>query len=429
MSEVGDQTFQSAPAGEERRLPRFGEVLSEVAGRFSMQGALGVVVIDASVMGDIERNYGWDAQERAMNDFGAAVGALIGEKLGIDDLIVRGETARNEIVVLLFREASEVAFYRSELPALHSALANALQRRGSGVGYPYLLQSPELPIGSAAALRNPTLGAESQVRSALEEARADGRLNLGVTARRRRARLFELVLEGLIHSVYEPIVEVESRTVFGYEALARGPEGSELHSPLALFAAATETDFLFQLDCLCRQSALDGARDLPADARLFVNVRPTTIHDPNFRAEPLCRKLEVVGLQPSQVVFEISEQESIGNYSIFREVRDDYGKLGFQFAIDDTGAGYASLTAVLELAPEFIKMDRAFVRGIDEDPARQELLRALRSVSERIGARIIGEGLDTLEELEMLGQLGVPFGQGWLFGKPTPLRASSDEDS
>jgi EAL domain-containing protein (putative c-di-GMP-specific phosphodiesterase class I) len=224
--------------------------------------------------------------------------------------------------------------------------------------------------------------------------------------------------------VYEPIVEVASRTVFGYEALARGPEGSELHSPAALFSTASEEDLLFQLDGLCRQSALDGARDLPGGAKLFLNVRPTTIHDPNFRAEALCRTLERCRLAPADLVFEISEQESIGNFAIFREVRDYYRKLGFQIALDDTGAGYASLEAVMELSPDFIKVDRAFVHRIDEDPARQELLRALRSVADRIGARIIAEGLDTLEELETLGKLGIPFGQGWLFGKPTPLRAA-----
>jgi len=73
-------------------------------------------------------------------------------------------------------------------------------------------------------------------------------------------------------------------------------------------------------------------------------------------------------------------------------------------------------------------VDRAFVSGIDQDPARQEMLRALKGVAEKTGARIIGEGLDTLEELEMLGELGIHFGQGWLFGKPMPLRASLSTD-
>jgi hypothetical protein len=102
-----------------------------------------------------------------------------------------------------------------------------------------------------------------------------------------------------------------------------------------------------------------------------MNIRPSSFHDPNFQLDALQRTLDRCGLAPRDVVFEISEQESIENYEIFREARDNYGKLGFQFALDDTGAGYASLEAVMELAPEFIKVDRAFVQGIDQDSSRR----------------------------------------------------------
>ncbi len=405
------------------RLSGLGEALSRITAHFTLEGAIGILVVDASRLAVIEREYGGEAHRRAMDDLGGLVQELIGEHLSINDLVLRGETGRNEILVLVFREPNEIDFYKRELPELRRILDDGLTRRGNRVGYPYLKQAPPLQLGTGAALRNPTIGAESQLSAALSEARDEAELAARIAARRRRQRVFELVLEGCVYSVYEPIVEVATRTVFGYEALARGPEDSELHWPAALFASASEQDLLFQLDCLCRQSGLAGARDLPGGAKLFLNVRPTTIHDPNFRAEALCRTLEDCKLSPSDVVFEISEQESIGNFDIFREVRDYYRGLGFQIALDDTGAGYASLEAVMELSPDFIKVDRAFVSGIDEDPARQELLRALRSVAEQIGARIIGEGLDTLEELETLGRLGIPYGQGWLFGRPTPLRA------
>jgi EAL domain-containing protein (putative c-di-GMP-specific phosphodiesterase class I) len=404
-------------------LPALGACLPRIASRFSGWGALGAVVVDASGLRPIESQYGGAALQRVTDDLGSLVADAAGDALGIDDLVVGGETGRSEIVVLVFRDANEVAFYRRELPDLRRRIAEALARRAHRVAYPYLRRLPALPVGTGAALRNPTITAETQLVAALAEAREEAGLAALVAARRRRQRLFELVLSRQITSVYEPIVEVESRTVFGYEALARGPEDSELHSPRALFATASEQDLLFQLDCLCRQSGLRGAKDLPGGAKLFLNVRPTTIHDPAFRAESISTTLEACGLRPCDMVFEISEQESIGNFDIFREVRDYYRRLGFQIALDDTGAGYASLEAVMELSPDFIKVDRAFVHGIDQDPGRQELLRALRSVADRIGARIIGEGLDTLEELATLGRLGIPFGQGWLFGKPTPLRA------
>jgi EAL domain-containing protein (putative c-di-GMP-specific phosphodiesterase class I) len=423
MAEGPERSSPGATGSKKERLRSLGEALSEVTEQFTLEGALGVALIDASRLGVIERQYGAEAHRRSMEDLGALVHELVGDRLAINDFVVTGEAGRNEILVLIFREANEVHFYSREIPELRRRLADGLARRGVRVGYPYLKQAPPLRIGTGAALRNPTMGAESQVSAAVREARDEAELDARLAARRRRKQVFEVVLEGRVYSVYEPIVEVETRTVFGYEALARGPEGTDLHSPLALFSAARDQDLLFQLDCLCRRSGLAGARDLPPGVKLFLNVRPTTIHDPNFRAEALCRTLESCQLGPSDVVFEISEQESIGNFDIFREVRDYYRKLGFQIALDDTGAGYASLEAVMELSPDFIKVDRAFVHGIDEDPARQELLRALRSVATHIGARMIGEGLDTLAELETLGRLGIPFGQGWLFGKPTPLLA------
>jgi EAL domain-containing protein (putative c-di-GMP-specific phosphodiesterase class I) len=406
----------------ERRVPVLAESQARVESQFDLSGGLGVVLIDASRYASLERTYGFQAQRLAMANLHALITEIVGDGLGIEDAILGGESGRGEIVVLLFRETNEPEFYKRELPDLSAKLAEGIARRGHRVAYPYLKSAPLPRIGIGAALRNPTLAAETQLRHAFEEARDDARLNAEIEARRRRRKLMELVLERQVRSVFEPIVEVESRTVFGYEALARGPEGSELHSAGALFQAAADEDLLFQLDCLCRQSALVGARDLPGESKLFLNVRPTTIHDPNFRAEALIRTLERCGLRPTDVVFEISEQESIGNFAIFREVRDYYRRLGFQIALDDTGAGYASLEAVMELSPEFIKIDGAFVKGIDEDPARQQLVRALQTVAEQINARIIGEGLDRLEELEMLGKLGIPFGQGWLFGKPTPLR-------
>jgi len=425
MGESGIFYPGSGGARSANRIPRFGEALAEVAQNFSQEGALGLLVVDASGLAEIEVSFGCEAKQKAMAELVALTAALIGESLCISDMILSGETGRNEIVVLVFREPKEIDFYRRELPEFVRALNQGYRARSNRIGYPYMRKTPTLPVGTASALRNPTIGAETQILAALREARNDAELGERIATRRRRQRLFDLVLEGRVRSVYEPIVDVASHTVYGYEALARGPEGSELHSPAALFASAEEADLLFQLDCLCRRSALDGARDFPRESKLFVNVRPTTIHDPNFQAEALGHTLELCNLSPSDVVFEISEQESIRNFSIFREVRDYFGKLGFEIALDDVGAGYASLESVMELEPDYIKVDRAFVAGIDEDPMRQELLSALQTVAEKLNARIIGEGLDTLEELETLGRLGISFGQGWLFGKPHPLRSDT----
>ena len=117
------------------------------------------------------------------------------------------------------------------------------------------------------------------------------------------------------------------------------------------------------------------------------------------------------------MVLEISERESIGNFAIFRELCDRYSELGFQIAMDDVGAGYGSLEVVTELAPNFIKVDIAFVKAIDSDPTRRAVLTALNGIARRIGAQIIAEGIETPEQLETLQQLAVPYGQGYLLGR------------
>ena len=399
------------------------ELYAEICAEFARQGAIGVLYVDCSALDEVERSYGEDAHAGALAIVAEIVGGACIDVLGRREPVARGEAGRGEVLCFIAREPRDVDFHAKGLPALERAVRERLARNAQRVAYPYLRKLPPLPIGRAFVQRNPIVSTLSQVRLGMDEARDDARLNAQIARRASRRDFLDLLVQGKLRSVYEPVVDAKSLTVFGYEALVRGPEGSAFTSPAELFGIAAEEGLLFELDCQCRRAAVAGAIDFPEGAKLFMNIRPTAIHDPSFQPDALTRTLDRCGLSPAEVVFEISEQESIENYEIFREARDNYGKLGFQFALDDTGAGYASLEAVLELAPEFIKVDRAFVRGIDQDSARQNMVRAFQAIARDMNSRIIGEGLDTLEELRTLGQMGIPFGQGWLFGKPAPLRA------
>ena len=410
----------SDSGAQRRALDPIESVAAAVAPAFARTGAAGVLLVDATALDLLERRHGHEALDRALALLADEIGAVCRELWAGPLALARGELGRGEIVVVIPADGPRGDLLGA-LPVLESAVAERLARLGARLGYPYLRRLPPLAIGQAWALRNPLLAELTQIRDAVEAARADAALNQRLLARGRRRELTEILVHGTVHSVYEPIVDAHALTVFGYEALVRGPAGTRFASPFELFDVAAEEGLLFELDCLCRAAALAGAVDFPQGAKLFLNIRPSSFHDPSFQPDALIRTLERCQLGPRDVVFEISEQESIDNYEIFREARDAYGKLGFQFALDDTGAGYASLEAVAELAPEFIKVDRAFVRGIDEDPVRQTILRSLQTLASGLGARIVGEGLDTLEELRTLGSLGIPFGQGWLFGKPSPL--------
>ena len=403
-----------------------GASLLEIGERFSAGTALAVMLFDLTLLEKIERSHGHPARLEAEVNFANLLREVASQRLATCDLVLGGDVGRNEMMVVLFRENRDAGFYRQEIPGFEQVVARKLEREGAKLFYPYLKKLHSVEMGYAVALRNPKFGADTQLRQVLEEAREDMQLNTRLVARKRRRYFHEVLLDRQVYSVYEPIVEVDTHVVFAYEALARGPEGSEFHTPIAMFTEAERQGLVYEFDCLCRASGLEGAVGFPEGTKLFLNVLPSAIHDPKFRAEQLIRTLDECRLSPRDVVFEVSERQSIRDFEAFQEMRDYYRKLGFSFALDDTGSGYAGLESLLELSPEFIKVDRAFVSGVDQDLVRQDMLRVLLSVAEKTGAKIIGEGLDTLEELSMLSELGVHYGQGWLFGHPTPLRAKDD---
>lgn len=421
MTQSAETVLPPRPAAGSPPIVGFSEALARVCDALERVGAVGVLAVDASPLEAIERDYGTRAFHSAMDTLAELVVDACGDALGPDDVVARKLMGTDEVIVFLPRPRGTAGFYDRDLPALGRLIDESIQRHANRIVYPYRRTARFLPVGHALALHNPTHRAERQLHDAVRQARREAALDAELGARERRRTLTQLVLAEGITSLYEPIVNLTTRAVLGYEALARGPSG-ELQSPGALFAMAEEADLVFEVDCLCRRAALRGARGISPGKKLFLNCLPTAIHDPSFRGDTLRRTLEELRLRPSDFVFEISEKKSIDNFAIFREARDHYASLGFQIALDDTGVGYSSLEAVMELSPDYIKVDLSLVRSIDMDPPRQELLRALHSVAEKIDAQIIAEGIESSEELETLRTIGIPFGQGYLLGRAAPLR-------
>lgn len=396
--------------------------IEQIGFALGRDGALGLILIDGVPLERIERSYGVKAHRRAREAFHKLVRESCGPDLEEHDLMVAASASPDELAILFFRPRKDDRFYRERLPDLERRLLERIASDGHKIVYPYARVAPALPVGHATIFHNPGLGTDRQILEGFAHARRDAALNDAIARRERHKMFHNLILAEDVAILYEPIVNLTSREILGHEALVRGPWKSNLHAPDRLFELAEETGLVFELDCLCRRTALRGARGLEPGRKLFLNCLPTAIHDPAFRGEVLRKTLQDLRLRPEDLVFEISERESIDNFSIFREASDHYKALGFQIALDDTGVAYGSLAAVMELAPDFIKVDMSLIRGIDTDPPRQELLRALHAVAGKLGGQIIAEGIETTEELSTLQGLGIPYGQGYLFGRAAPLR-------
>jgi EAL domain-containing protein (putative c-di-GMP-specific phosphodiesterase class I)/DNA-binding NarL/FixJ family response regulator len=231
-------------------------------------------------------------------------------------------------------------------------------------------------------------------------------------SQRREERIRRALDEDLLHTVYQPICTLAGSTV-GAEALARF-RGPPSRGPVRWFAEADEVGLLRELELAAVRAALTALPALPSHVFLSINVSPATLATPGFLRL-------IAGSDGSRVVVEITEHARISDYESLREALEAVREFGTRVAIDDAGAGFASLRHILRLEPEFIKLDRTLIDGIEADRSRQALAAGLISFAEKIDATIVAEGIERSGEVEALASLGVRYGQGFFFGRPAPL--------
>ncbi len=238
-------------------------------------------------------------------------------------------------------------------------------------------------------------------------------------------QLQQVIADGQIRPLFQPIVSLRDAEILGYEALSRGPSGTELESPDMLFTLAERFQCLWDLEWLCRTKALEAFQASGAKTRLFLNVNPNVIEDVKFKTGFTRDYLKTFSINPEGLVFEITERQAILNNGEFKKVISHYKEQDYKIAIDDAGAGYAGLNLISDVQPHYLKLDMNLIRGIDKDTVKQALVKSMQEFSRITGTYLIAEGIETVAELETLILFGVHYGQGFFIGRPgavAPIR-------
>lgn len=244
--------------------------------------------------------------------------------------------------------------------------------------------------------------------------------------------LDDFLKAGSIRSVLQPIVELGPQDGTGaspfvahaWEALARAPATTPLRNPEILFAYAARKERLWETDCLCIKAALAEATRLKLQkrSRLFINTQPRSMTNPNF-AKLVPELVAEAGFQNEEIVFELTEQQTIVNPQAFAKTLGQLRDKGFQIALDDYGVGFANLRLVQDLRPEYLKLSGYFCRDVHKDPFKQMIVKSTGDMCRTLGIPIILENVETADELEVVRSLQINFGQGYFFAKPAPAEA------
>ncbi|MCD2174905.1 sensor domain-containing phosphodiesterase [Rhizobium sp. C4] len=237
-----------------------------------------------------------------------------------------------------------------------------------------------------------------------------------ISAQKKRRRTRKLVEAAIAAGdpaiVFQPIVNLRTRAITGFEALSRFASEPP-RSPDKWFADAELAGLGSRLELLAAERALTQGRTLPADCSININLSPKTILTGNL--QPLLALVD-----PASLVIEITEHAAVDDYAELQTALKSARAQGVRIAIDDAGAGYASLHHILKLQPDIIKFDTSLTRDIDTDPLRIAMISALTEYARRTGTVVVAEGVETAEEETTLRDLGVDKGQGYLFSKPKP---------
>jgi PAS domain S-box-containing protein len=260
--------------------------------------------------------------------------------------------------------------------------------------------------GTNAFNRENTLREDLEARDAILEAEHE-------RVTREISRVQEVLDQNAIVVVFQPVVELQTGSVVGFEALSRFSH-EPVRPPNVWFAEAGRHGMGADLEFLALRTAFQSLSTIPSNMFLTVNLSPLHMLDDRF-----IQMVSEVDL--SRVVIELTEHEEIWDYAPIRARMEDLRLGGAQFAVDDAGSGFASLQHILKLAPEWIKLDIALVSGIDEDPARRSLAASLVYFADEVKTSLIGEGVETESEKLELIRIGVKNGQGFHLGRPGPL--------
>jgi EAL domain-containing protein (putative c-di-GMP-specific phosphodiesterase class I)/DNA-binding NarL/FixJ family response regulator len=231
----------------------------------------------------------------------------------------------------------------------------------------------------------------------------------GGSRQARQGSLRSLLELGQYQPVFQPILDLATGTVIGFEALTRFEDGIR---PDVRFSEARGLGLGIELEIATLDAAITAATGLPADTWLSVNVSPDLVLTEGALAQAIKRA-------DRPVILELTEHDPVDDYRALRTALDGLGS-HLQLSVDDAGSGFASLRHVLVLRPAFMKLDQSWVAGVHADPARQALIAGLVHFSESTGCQLIAEGIETAADLEALCALEVELGQGFHFGHPAP---------
>lgn len=241
---------------------------------------------------------------------------------------------------------------------------------------------------------------------------------------KRLKELHKIMKNNALDTYFQPILQLKSGKTMGYEVLNRPAANHLFPNTEKFYEFVGQSNQVFLFECFCRNISLKRFIERSKDnvyqrnSLVFINIHPLVLLDSNYQSGETRQLLAEFGIEPQQVIFELTERSAVTDFKLFERVLSHYRSQGFRIAIDDVGSGYNSLKTLIYLKPEFIKLDMALIQNIDQNIEQQQLVKLIIEYANQSSTEIIAEGIERREELAFIREQGVHYGQGYLLGRP-----------
>jgi EAL domain-containing protein (putative c-di-GMP-specific phosphodiesterase class I)/GGDEF domain-containing protein len=412
--------LRSALHDRTTRIPAYPMLFDDLRTLLDARRHLGVVHIEPVNIALVESLYGWQVFDRTMAQLAAIVKTMPGNEVPVASLLAVGGVPADRFVVFVPDDEAGRLLTPDDLAGMAASVK--LRLDAALQDEPFATLTPRLiaKVGHAFLSEDPFYRFERRVHAAVAEAQS-----LQDERQRNRDRVWgaelrKAIREEGIRTVWQPVVELESGALHGFEALARGPKDSMFEMPRAMFALSGRVGASGDLDRVCRAAALRDGTAVAANRKLFVNVLPSTLSGSGWRAGEVPALLAASGRSPADVVVEVSERGIGADVAALAPAWDALRDEGFALALDDVGTGRDGGEALDRLRPDYLKVDASVVRGIDANLVKQEIFTTIARSGDSIGARLVAVGVESAEEAATLRQLGARYAQGYHFAGPAP---------
>lgn len=393
-------------------VPTLAIVVDELRSLVEQGKELVVFCIELEPLFRVDEREMWESFDALRREFVRGLRVMVAPILGNEVIIATSHSGANDFYCFARNPAVAAA-----VPQTTRDLERVARSSLKALPIEAALREEVVVFAGGASLQQQALFAPRVLYNAVREAKDNAERRETRYYNTMRERVLRVVQDGVISTVFQPVMNLENGTIIGFEALSRGPAGTELENPEVLFELARDFDLVWDLEALCIEKVVPWLDEICSRGFLFFNLESHFIQQIQHRGtevfEPLFR-------WNRQIVIEVTERSAIRDYRTFRRTLSDLKKVGFQIAIDDCGSGYATLEAIAELQPEYLKVGHSLFHGVEADPIRRRLVELVARCADTIGARTIAEAIETEEQLTVCRDLGIHEGQGYLLARPAP---------